>query len=115
MTTQHIETLIIGAGQAGLATGYHLQRIERPFLIVDSHDRIGDNWRNQWDTLKLYSPARYDGLPGMRFPARCAAAPVRRAGRLGGLSEGEVGGLGLREFGEEKGLDTLIFIFFSLV
>ena len=69
MTTQHIETLIIGAGQAGLSTGYHLQRLGRPFLIVDGGERVGDNWRQQWDTLKLYSPAKYDGLPGMAFPA----------------------------------------------
>ena len=69
MTTQHIETLIIGAGQAGLSTGYHLQQLGRPFLIVDGHERIGDNWRHQWDTLKLYSPAKYDGLPGLPFPA----------------------------------------------
>jgi len=69
MTTQHIETLIIGAGQAGLSTGYHLQRRDRPFLIVDGANRVGDNWRNQWDTLRLYSPAKYDGLPGLPFPA----------------------------------------------
>ena len=69
MTTQHIETLIIGAGQAGLSTGYHLQQLGRPLLIVDGHERIGDNWRHQWDTLKLYSPAKYDGLPGLPFPA----------------------------------------------
>lgn len=68
MTTQHIETLVIGAGQAGLATGYHLQRLDRPFLIVDANERIGDNWRQQWDSLRLYTPAKYDGLPGMPFP-----------------------------------------------
>lgn len=69
MTTQHIETLIIGAGQAGLATGYHLKRLGRPFLVIDGNARVGDNWRQQWDTLRLYSPARYDALPGMPFPA----------------------------------------------
>src|SRR6188472_827517 len=68
MTTQHIETLVIGAGQAGLSTGYHLQRGGRPFLIVDSLERVGDNWRRQWDTLRLYTPARYDSLPGLPFP-----------------------------------------------
>lgn len=69
MDTQHIETLIIGAGQAGLATGYQLQRRGRPFLVVDAHERVGDNWRRQWDTLRLYTPAKYDGLPGLPFPA----------------------------------------------
>jgi putative flavoprotein involved in K+ transport len=69
MTTQHIETLIIGAGQAGLSTGYHLKQRGRPFLIVDRAERVGDNWRQQWDTLRLYTPAKYDGLPGLPFPA----------------------------------------------
>ncbi len=69
MDTQHIETLVIGAGQAGLATGYQLRRRGRPFLVVDANERIGDNWRQQWDTLRLYTPAKYDGLPGMPFPA----------------------------------------------
>jgi putative flavoprotein involved in K+ transport len=69
MNTQYIETLIIGAGQAGLATGYHLRRRSRPVLIVDANARVGDNWRQQWDTLRLYTPAKYDGLPGLPFPA----------------------------------------------
>jgi putative flavoprotein involved in K+ transport len=64
-----IETVVVGAGQAGLATGYHLQRRGRSFVILDASSRLGDNWRRQWDTLKLYSPAQYDGLPGMPFPA----------------------------------------------
>jgi putative flavoprotein involved in K+ transport len=65
-----IETVIIGAGQAGLATGYHLQRRGRQFVILDACSRVGDNWRRQWDTLKLYSPAQYDSLPGLPFPAK---------------------------------------------
>jgi putative flavoprotein involved in K+ transport len=69
MNTQHIETLIIGAGQAGLATGYHLSRRGHPVLIVDANARVGDNWRQQWDTLRLFTPAKYDGLPGLAFPA----------------------------------------------
>ncbi|GEL17988.1 flavin-containing monooxygenase [Pseudonocardia asaccharolytica] len=69
MSTQHTETLIIGAGQAGLSTGYHLQRRGRSCLIVDGNERVGDNWRAQWDTLRLYTPAKYDGLPGLPFPA----------------------------------------------
>jgi putative flavoprotein involved in K+ transport len=69
MDTIDIETVIIGAGQAGLAAGYHLQRRGRQFVILDASSRVGDNWRRQWDTLKLYSPAQYDSLPGLPFPA----------------------------------------------
>ncbi|MGC0249314.1 flavin-containing monooxygenase [Pseudactinotalea sp. Z1748] len=69
MDTNEIETVIIGAGQAGLAAGYHLQRRGRPFVILDANSRTGDNWRRQWDTLQLYSPAQYDNLPGLPFPA----------------------------------------------
>jgi putative flavoprotein involved in K+ transport len=65
MSTQHIETLIVGAGQAGLATGYHLQKRGHPFLIVDRNARIGDNWRRHYESLKLYTPAKYSGLPGL--------------------------------------------------
>jgi putative flavoprotein involved in K+ transport len=68
MATQHIDTLIIGAGQAGLATGYHLKQFGREILILDGHERVGDNWRCHWDSLRLFTPAKYDGLPGMKFP-----------------------------------------------
>jgi putative flavoprotein involved in K+ transport len=63
-----MNTIIIGAGQAGLATGYHLQRLGEPFTILDGSARVGDQWRSHWDSLKLYSPAKYDGLPGLPFP-----------------------------------------------
>lgn len=65
---EHVETVIVGAGQAGLATAYSLQRHGRDCVVLDRNRRIGDNWRQQWDTLRLYSPAKYDGLPGMPFP-----------------------------------------------
>jgi putative flavoprotein involved in K+ transport len=77
MSNQHIETLIIGAGQAGLSTGYHLKRLNRPFLIVDGNERVGDNWRQQWDTLRLYTPAKYDRLPGLPFPGDQWAFPQK--------------------------------------
>jgi putative flavoprotein involved in K+ transport len=64
----HVETVIIGAGQAGLSTAYHLTRRGHECLVIDANTRIGDNWREQWDTLRLYTPAKYDGLPGMPFP-----------------------------------------------
>jgi putative flavoprotein involved in K+ transport len=68
-TTRHVETIVIGGGQAGLATGYHLKRHERDFVILDAGARVGDSWRKRWPSLKLYSPAKLDGLPGMPFPA----------------------------------------------
>ncbi len=65
-----IETVIVGGGQAGLSVGYHLARAGRPFVILDANERIGDAWRKRWDSLLLFTPARFNGLPGMPFPAR---------------------------------------------
>jgi len=66
---QHVDTIVIGGGQAGLAAGYHLAKRAVPFLILDANQRIGDAWRNRWDSLRLFTPARYNALPGLRFPA----------------------------------------------
>jgi putative flavoprotein involved in K+ transport len=72
-----METLVIGAGQAGLAVGYHLRRRGLPFVIVDEYERVGDVWRKRWDTLRLFTPRRYSGLPGMPFPGRASAYPTK--------------------------------------
>ena len=66
--SERVETLVIGGGQAGLAMGYHLSRRGLPYAIVDGNDRIGDAWRNRWDSLRLFTPNRLNGLPGMPFP-----------------------------------------------
>lgn len=66
---ESVETLIIGGGQAGLATAYHLTRLGRECLVLDGGERVGDSWRRRWPSLRLYTPARYDSLPGMPFPA----------------------------------------------
>lgn len=76
MAVQRVETVIVGGGQGGLATGYHLAREGRSFVILDAGERIGDPWRKRWDSLRLYSPAAYDGLPGMRFPKARASFPT---------------------------------------
>ncbi|HSC90504.1 MAG TPA: NAD(P)-binding domain-containing protein [Gaiellaceae bacterium] len=68
-TVERIETVIVGGGQAGLAVGYDLQRRGRPFVILDGNARVGDSWRRRWPSLRLYSPAASDGLPGTPFPA----------------------------------------------
>lgn len=64
----YVETLVIGGGQAGLAVGYHLSQRGLPYAIIDANDRIGDAWRNRWDSLRLFTPKRLNGLPGMPFP-----------------------------------------------
>ena len=68
-TKDRWKTIIIGAGQAGLAAGFYLQKTGEDFLIVDSAKRVGDSWRQRWDTLRLFTPSQYDGLPGFPFPA----------------------------------------------
>ncbi len=69
-STERFDTVIIGGGQAGLSVGYQLAEGGRSFVILDAHERIGDAWRERWDSLLLFTPARNNGLPGMRFPAR---------------------------------------------
>jgi putative flavoprotein involved in K+ transport len=61
--------LVIGAGQAGLAVGYHLARQHVRFLLVDSGPEVGHSWRSRWDSLQLFTPAEYSALPGLAFPA----------------------------------------------
>ena len=67
-TPSRFDVLVIGAGQAGLAMGYYLAREGRRFLIVDAADSIGAAWRERWDSLVLFTPRRYDALPGLAFP-----------------------------------------------
>jgi putative flavoprotein involved in K+ transport len=66
--TQRVKTLVIGGGQSGLAMGYHLSRRSLPYAIVDANDRIGDAWRDRWESLRLFTPNRLNGLPGAPFP-----------------------------------------------
>lgn len=68
---------MIGGGQAGLACGWHLQRQGLDFVILDAQESPGGNWRNYYDSLTLFSPARYSGLPGMAFPGDPGRYPLR--------------------------------------
>lgn len=107
---ERIDTIVIGGGQAGLAAGYWLARRGERFVILDANERVGDAWRLRWDSLRLFTPARYDGLPGMRFPAppwtfptkdemadyladyaERFALPVRTGVRVARLGEGDGG------------------------
>ncbi|MDQ0768090.1 putative flavoprotein involved in K+ transport [Pseudarthrobacter defluvii] len=75
--SEHFETVVVGGGQAGLAMGYHLSRLRGPFVILDENARTGDSWRTRWDSLRLFTPARYDALPRSRFPAPPWSYPSR--------------------------------------
>jgi putative flavoprotein involved in K+ transport len=75
--SKRFQTIVIGGGQAGLAVGYHLAKRGISFQILDASQRIGDAWRNRWDSLRLFNPASYAGLPGMPFPARGGTFPTK--------------------------------------
>jgi putative flavoprotein involved in K+ transport len=73
----HREVVVIGGGQAGLSIGYHLARQGRDFVILEAASGPAAAWRSRWDSLKLFTPARYDGLPGRPFPADPDSYPSR--------------------------------------
>jgi putative flavoprotein involved in K+ transport len=75
--SEHVQTVVIGGGQAGLAVGFHLHERGLPFVILDENERVGDIWRKRWDSLSLFTPARYDSLPGMPFPGSPSVYPTR--------------------------------------
>jgi putative flavoprotein involved in K+ transport len=75
MRVERFETIVIGGGQAGLAVGHHLAARDVDFVILDAATRVGDSWRQRWDSLRLFTPAAYSGLPGLPFPAPPAHLP----------------------------------------
>jgi putative flavoprotein involved in K+ transport len=74
-----LDVLVIGAGQAGLAIGRHLQQQGVRFLLVDAGERIGHVWRSRWDSLRLFTAAEYDALPDLPFPAPAGSYPGKDA------------------------------------
>jgi putative flavoprotein involved in K+ transport len=76
---EEFETIVIGGGQAGLSIGYYLKQLGQRFVILDANARIGGSWRTRtWDSLRLFTPARYNGLPGWGFPAHGWSFPTAR-------------------------------------
>jgi len=70
-----IDVLIVGGGQAGLATAYHLSQNNISFLIVEKHQRLGDNWRQRYDSLVLFATRRYSHIPGLKMNGNQAGYP----------------------------------------
>src|SRR5512143_3244491 len=107
---KRFQVVVVGGGQSGLSVGYHLTRMGVSFVILDASEHIGASWRRRWDSLRLFTSARYDGLDGMPFPAppdsfptkdemadylqayaRRFALPVRCGVRIESISRGGVG------------------------
>lgn len=72
-----VDTIVIGGGQAGLASGYHLQQKGLRFLILEASDQAGGSWPHYYNSLKLFSPARFSSMPGMKFPGEANRYPHR--------------------------------------
>jgi putative flavoprotein involved in K+ transport len=72
-----LDAIVIGGGQAGLAMAWHLRQQNRRFLVLDAGPAIGHSWRSRWDSLVLFTPAQYDALPAMAFPAPADTYPTR--------------------------------------
>ena len=74
--TERHDVIVIGAGQSGLAAAHHLARRGVDFVVLEANQRVGDQWRRRYESLRLYSPARYDALPGLPFPLAPNAFPT---------------------------------------
>jgi len=61
------DVIVIGGGQAGLAAGYYLREANRDFLILDKGEYVGESWKIRYDSLQLFTPRRYSGLPGLQM------------------------------------------------
>jgi putative flavoprotein involved in K+ transport len=74
---QRLDVVVVGGGQAGLAIAWHLTEQGRRFVVLEAGPEVGHTWRFRWDSLKLFTPAQYDALPGMAFPAPADTYPTK--------------------------------------
>jgi putative flavoprotein involved in K+ transport len=75
--SERVQVVVIGGGQAGLSVGYCLAQRGLSFVILEANPRVGDSWRKRWDSLRLFTPAKYDGLIGLPFPASPFSFPTK--------------------------------------
>jgi putative flavoprotein involved in K+ transport len=74
---QHLDVVVVGGSQAGLAMAWHLAQQGLRFVVLEAGSEVGHVWRSRWDSLKLFTPAQYDALPGMAFPAPADTYPTK--------------------------------------
>jgi len=72
-----LDAVVIGGGQAGLAAGYHLRQLGCRFEVLEARPRLGDQWRERWDSLRLFTPARYSHLPGLTLQLPPKSYPTK--------------------------------------
>ena len=72
-----LDVVVVGGGQAGLAMAWHLAQQGLRFVVLEAGPEVGHVWRSRWDSLKLFTPAQYDALPGMAFPAPADTYPTK--------------------------------------
>jgi putative flavoprotein involved in K+ transport len=72
-----LDVVVVGGSQAGLAMAWHLAQQGRRFVVLEAGPEVGHVWRSRWDSLKLFTPAQYDALPGMAFPAPADTYPTK--------------------------------------
>jgi putative flavoprotein involved in K+ transport len=74
---QRLDVVVVGGSQAGLAMAWHLAQQGLRFVVLEAAAELGQAWRSRWDSLKLFTPAQYDALPGMAFPAPADTYPTK--------------------------------------
>jgi putative flavoprotein involved in K+ transport len=72
-----LDVVVVGGSQAGLAMAWHLARQGLRFVVLEAAPELGHTWRSRWDSLTLFTPAQYDALPGMAFPAPADTYPTK--------------------------------------
>lgn len=77
INNQRVNSVVIGAGQSGLAAAYYLKKNNLDFIIIDEGIKVGDSWRLRWDSLRLFTPSQHDSLPGLPFPAVKGSLPTK--------------------------------------
>ena len=73
------DVVVVGGGQAGLAAAWHLRRQGRRFVVLEAAGELGHSWRTRWESLRLFTPAENDALPGLPFPAHLGTYPGKDA------------------------------------